>query len=352
MTRWLFCLTDGYGSRGGIAQYNRDLIAHLAALRPDDEIHVIQRGGAPVADMPAAVHWHAPCQGRLRYVMAVVWLLWRLRPRVFCGHLYMAPLLAPLARLLGLRWWLQLHGIEVWQAPPAACLRAAARADVVTTVSRHTRRECLARVPLPAWRVRVLPNTGHALPAASQPVARRPHQLLTVTRLSAAERYKGVDRVLDVLPMLRADFPELRYVIAGEGDDSPRLQAQAARLGLSDLVRFEGHVDMARREHLLRESGVFVMASTGEGFGIAFLEAVVAGCHVVAGNRDGSVDALGEGRAGLLVDPDDAPALSLALRHAMSIAVPAGRGEQALERFGPVTVRAALAELLRELERG
>ena len=54
-----------------------------------------------------------------------------------------------------------------------------------------------------------------------------------------------------------------------------------------------------------RLADVFVMPSTGEGFGIVFLEASATGLPVIAGNRDGSVDALAEGRIGTLVDPDD-----------------------------------------------
>ena len=46
------------------------------------------------------------------------------------------------------------------------------------------------------------------------------------------------------------------------------------------------------------------MPSTGEGFGIVYLEAAATGLPVIAGNRDGSVDALADGEIGLLVDPD------------------------------------------------
>ncbi len=50
---------------------------------------------------------------------------------------------------------------------------------------------------------------------------------------------------------------------------------------------------------------VFAMPSKGEGFGIVFLEAMACGKPVLAGNKDGSVDALLGGKLGALVDPDD-----------------------------------------------
>jgi glycosyltransferase involved in cell wall biosynthesis len=46
------------------------------------------------------------------------------------------------------------------------------------------------------------------------------------------------------------------------------------------------------------------MPSTGEGFGIAFLEAMACGVPVIGGNRDGSVDPLADGELGIVIDPD------------------------------------------------
>ena len=55
------------------------------------------------------------------------------------------------------------------------------------------------------------------------------------------------------------------------------------------------------------------MPSSGEGFGIVFLEAMAMGLPVIAGNADGSIDALDQGRLGLLVDPHAVDAIAAAL---------------------------------------
>ena len=52
-------------------------------------------------------------------------------------------------------------------------------------------------------------------------------------------------------------------------------------------------------------SDVFIMPSTGEGFGIVFLEALASGLPVIAGNKDGSTDPLKDGELGILVNPED-----------------------------------------------
>ena len=60
------------------------------------------------------------------------------------------------------------------------------------------------------------------------------------------------------------------------------------------------------------------MPSKKEGFGIVFIEAMACGLPVIAGNRDGSVDALKNGELGTLVDPDSTQEISNGLIHNLS----------------------------------
>jgi glycosyltransferase involved in cell wall biosynthesis len=94
-------------------------------------------------------------------------------------------------------------------------------------------------------------------------------------------------------------------VVVGDGDDRQRLEQLAQSTGVAHAVQFAGHVLPSELPDYFRLADVFVMPSTGEGFGIAFLEAAAAGLPVIGGNRDGSVDALAEGAIGTLIDPED-----------------------------------------------
>ena len=98
-------------------------------------------------------------------------------------------------------------------------------------------------------------------------------------------------------------MPNAIYLIAGAGDDKRRLEHLAAERGLAGRVVFTGHVPADELPSYYALADVFAMPSTGEGFGIVFLEAAACGLPVIAGNADGSVDALGEGQIGCLVDP-------------------------------------------------
>lgn len=311
--RILALVGDAFGGRGGIARYNRDLFTALAAA--GGEIVVLPRlGDAAGVELPVGVRQQPAIFGKLRFSLASLWTAWRLRPVdvVFCGHVFMAPLAVLLARLLGARYWLQAHGTDIWNDRRDSVRRAIEAADQVTTVSRGTRRRLLGWVDLAPERVRVLPNTvdERFAPGPASAALRERLKLghgpvlLTVGRLAASERYKGHELIFAALPALRARFPELVHVVAGDGDDRARLEARAAELA-GDAVRFVGYVADADLPDLYRLADLFVMPSSEEGFGIVYLEAAACGLRVIGGAGGGSGDAVPDARVGELVDPAD-----------------------------------------------
>lgn len=336
----LALVTDGFGGFGGIAHYNRHLL--LALAQCSDRIVVVPRhGSVEISELPAGVRQLAPQATRFSYALSACRAALTEGPfdTVFCGHLYMAPLGAILARLLGVPLWLQLHGVEAW-APLMRTRRwAAERAALVTAVSRHTRRRFLRVTSVDPSRVRVLPNTvdegfapgpkpGYLLDRHG---LRGKKILLTVGRLAADERRKGHDNVIRALPAAIRACPDLVYLVAGQGEDRARLEALARQVGVEDKVLFVGMVAPRELADYYRLADVFVMPSAQEGFGIVFLEAAASGLKLIAGNADGSTDALADGALGLVIDPEDSHALVCAIEEAV-----AGRGPDPAEvrRFG------------------
>ena len=105
------------------------------------------------------------------------------------------------------------------------------------------------------------------------------------------------------MPGIRRGHPEVRYVIVGAGDDLARLQACAVSHGQEDAVIFAGFIPDHELADYYRLCDAFVMPSTGEGFGIVYLEALASGRPCIVGNQDASPEAIGNGRLGFVVNP-------------------------------------------------
>ena len=129
--------------------------------------------------------------------------------------------------------------------------------------------------------------------------------ILTVARLASTEKYKGYDKVIKALPKIIKKVPNIKYLIVGEGDDLLRLKNLVKNLDLEDYIIFCGFIPNKNLVDYYNLCDVFVMPSKGEGFGIVFLEALACGKPVIAGNKDGSCDALLNGKLGVLIDPDN-----------------------------------------------
>lgn len=321
--RVLALVTDAFGGHGGIAQYNRDF---LTALSRSAAITALPRTGTPSSALPDGLIQLPPAPSKVEWSLQSIRLAMSNRPDViFCGHMYAAPLAAAIGRALARPVWLQIHGIEAWTSRSDLVRRAVEASSLITSVSRYTRHELLTWCAIEPGRVRVLPNTVSAVQPGSADrddlIARHALHgrkiILTVGRLSATERYKGHDRIIRCLPRLRQIVPEVVYLIVGSGDDRPRLEALVRETGLTEIVQFAGMVPAESLPDYYALSHVFAMPSTGEGFGIVFLEAAMYGLPVIGGNRDGSVDALADGAIGHAVDPDDSEELTTALADAL-----------------------------------
>jgi glycosyltransferase involved in cell wall biosynthesis len=215
----------------------------------------------------------------------------------------------------GAPYILVAHGIDAWGITNASRRRALQKADLTLAVSNYTRDRLIQEVGLDPDRVRILPNTFAAdrfaiapkSPELLQRYGLRPDTpvILTVCRLEETERYKGYDQIIKAMPEILRLVPNARYLLVGRGSDRHRIEKLIAEAGVQDSVILAGFVpDEELAEHY-NLCDIFAMPSQGEGFGIVYLEALACGKPVLAGNKDGSRDALADGELGLLVDPDD-----------------------------------------------
>jgi phosphatidyl-myo-inositol dimannoside synthase len=248
------------------------------------------------------------------------------------------------------------HGVEVWQ--PLTHIRRAAlhRADLVLAPSRYTAQKLNTSQGIPAEKIRQLPwpLSPDFLALATDPTSLplplgfpQGRVILTVGRWVASERYKGVDDLIFALAQLRRNIPRLHLVAVGDGDDLPRLQAQAAKLDLNDAVHFLRGLSRKELAACYARSDVFALPSTGEGFGLVFLEAMAFARPVVAARAGGSTDVVENEVNGLLVPAHDPEQLAHALaRLLVDDALRTELGRRGLDKIhGQYSFRAFASEL-------
>jgi glycosyltransferase involved in cell wall biosynthesis len=141
--------------------------------------------------------------------------------------------------------------------------------------------------------------------------------ILTAARLIPR---KGVDMVIKALPEVLSHFPDMLYLVAGDGEDLPRLIELAKETGCTEYVRFDRPFDNRTEAHYYYCSAdVFVMPArhipqeSVEGFGIVYVEAGFYGLPVIGGRAGGVPDAIVHGETGLLVNPEDPHEIAEAL---------------------------------------
>ncbi|MCX5659225.1 MAG: glycosyltransferase family 4 protein [Planctomycetota bacterium] len=229
---------------------------------------------------------------------------------------------------------------------------AMARADLGIAVSPTVKESAVAQMGIDPAKVVVVTN-GVAMPPPRDPqeaarirrefgIAPEAKVLICVGRLVAN---KGQQFLLDMMPKLRAQHPEARLMLVGEGPNGDELRAQAARLNLGEAVIFAGRRDDVRA--LLFASDVFMTASIFEGISFALLEGMAAGLPAIASANDGNTEVLVGGH-GILVEGRGADELAAAVCRVLDDAEYAQRlGEIGREH---VRVNYSQARALRELE--
>lgn len=215
--------------------------------------------------------------------------------------------------------YLIAHGIEIWKKFPEPKLKALKRLDKIICVSQFTADKILKTHGIAGEKLEILNNCldpFYYFPDDfSKPKALLKRYnlteenaiLISLSRLSSSEKYKGYDRTIAILPELVKKHPNVVYLLAGkyDEDEKVRIDNLIKKYDIANHIRLIGFVDEAEVSDHFLLSDIFVMPSKKEGFGIVFIEAMASGLYAVAGNKDGSVDALKNGQLGELIDPDD-----------------------------------------------
>jgi glycosyltransferase involved in cell wall biosynthesis len=363
---------DLFSTTGGIQAFSRYLIDAVRAEAFSKYFSALIKNDLPddIPDKRALHNFNAygnwPLRLRsARFALGCMRQAWRERPGLIVStHLNFGPLAMLARRSFGAPYILVAHGIDAWGITNASRKRALLKADLTLAVSNYTRDRLIQEVGLDPDRVKILPNTFAADRFAIAPkpprllrrYGLRPDTpvILTVCRLADTECYKGYDQIIKAMPEIARAVPKARFLLVGKGPDRPRIERLIADAGVQDAVILAGFVpDEELAEHY-NLCDIFAMPSRAEGFGIVYLEALACGKTVLAGNKDGSRDALGGGELGLLVDPDDTAEIAAEIIRVLrrehwrqEIFNPELLRRRVIELFGFEAFKRAVADILR-----
>ena len=209
------------------------------------------------------------------------------------------------------------HGIEIWYPLNARKRKMLQHCDKILAVSSYTNNKIIEVHGVPKEKCTVLNNCLD--PFLPLPSLHKKNEvllkkygfretdtiLMTLTRLSSKERYKGYEKVIEGIATLKIKNPHIKYLIAGSYDSQEKVYVDTLinKLEIQNAVVMPGYIPDEELEDHFTISDIYVMPSRKEGFGIVFIEAMYYGLPVIAGNLDGSADALLNGELGQLVNP-------------------------------------------------
>jgi phosphatidyl-myo-inositol dimannoside synthase len=136
-----------------------------------------------------------------------------------------------------------------------------------------------------------------------------------VGRMSSTERYKGHDQLIAAWPQVMQALSAAELICIGSGDDVARLQAKALSSGAR--VRFVQGLSDVARDQLLQSAQLFAFPSTGEGFGLAAIEAASMGVPVLGIAGTVLAEILPADRGGIFVAEQNAAQLARAITSAL-----------------------------------
>jgi glycosyltransferase involved in cell wall biosynthesis len=260
-----------------------------------DGYRVIRKAGRymvfPRAAFSEAMGWHGARDGLVEIWNGMPFFspVWSKGPRVTWLHhvhdsmwqMTLPPRLAAIG-----------SAIEARVAPPLY------RKTPVVTLSESSKRELVEKLGFKPNRVTVVPPGIDARFTPGGEKSPTPF-VVAVGRLVPVKRFHFV---VDALTELRAQHPQLRAVIVGEGYLRDELEAQVREAGAESWLTLPGRVDDDELIDLYRRAWVVCSASAHEGWGMTLTEAAACGTPAIATRIAGHADAIAEGHSGLLVD--------------------------------------------------
>jgi phosphatidyl-myo-inositol dimannoside synthase len=194
-----------------------------------------------------------------------------------------------------------IHGIEVWDSLRRDRLRAAHTASFLVANTSYTRERAIRQDKVFESACVCWLATSQDEPPETPASLDGPPVVLILGRLDMAA-YKGHRELITAWPEVVKGVPDARLIIAGDGPLLEYYRSMAATSSAATSIDIIGFVTEKMLDDLWRRAVVFAMPSRGEGFGLAYIEAMRYGTPVIASVHDAGPEVNIHGETGINVD--------------------------------------------------
>ena len=300
--RTIVLVSDAYGGRGGIALYNRHFLKALCSHPNMAEVVALPRVvNYELEEMPENLKYVlSAAGGRLKFLSKCFEQLFSRQKfdLIVCGHLHLLPVAFLLKFFFRCPVVPLIYGVEAWKPTSRRIVNYfSSKVDMFVSIRKLTAHRFKEWAKIKNATFFYLPN---CIDESFYGLAKKRKDLIekydlqgmqvivTSGRIDKGQidRNKGFDEVMELIPELRKEISNLRYLIIGDGDDKSRLEEKAINLDINDVVKFVGYVPENDKADYYRLADVFVMPGSNPifdryPFRFVFLEALACGVPVV-----------------------------------------------------------------------
>jgi len=218
-----------------------------------------------------------------------------------------------ISKILGLPYTFTVHGWhDLFEYPPADLKERALQAKKVVTVSQYNKKYMREKYFIPNRKMEVI-HCGVNIELFNKIKREKKEKIVKILSVTRLHPIKGVEYLLSACEKLKQKKIPFKCSIIGEGEEKERLSTQSEKMGLTELVNFEGSKATEEVRKIYSLFDIYVQPSICEGLPLSVMEAMASELPVVATNVTGMSELVRDGATGYLVEPKNPLALCRAI---------------------------------------
>ena len=295
-----FVVTDGYGGRGGIAQYNRHLIKAVSEIKNIQSVTVMQRKiFYNLESQPKKVRLIKNVENsKIKFIFRILSYLFKKKnyDAIFCCHIHLLPFAWILGKKFNCPIILTIFGEEAWNPTKHKIANFLSREiSYLITIRHYTAKKFLNWSKTKINNFYYIPNCVDYkisknnisnLKLIKKFKLKNKKIIISCGRMDIEDKNKGMDEIIEILNDLSKKINNVFYIIIGDGDDKRRLELKAKKLKVDHLILFLGNISEKKKKHIYSLGHVMAMPGSRRSFDrypyrFVNLEGLASGMHVL-----------------------------------------------------------------------